>query len=76
MYKDVTLPDCPDDLSKLSREELRRLAGRCGLHTSRTNKLLMHNLELIPDGQQQEVAMFNWQQSMLAYNPQMPLGMC
>lgn len=74
MLKDVQFPDCSGDLNKLTREELRRLAGRCGLHTSRTTKALLHDLHLICNGKQQEVAMFNWQQSMLDFNQQIPLG--
>lgn len=72
----MTQPEIPENLISLSRDELRKLASMCGLHTSRSSKALMHDLQLIREGRQQEISLFNWQQAMLTYQPQISIGMC
>ncbi len=47
----------------------------CGLHSSRNSKALIHDLQLIRDGRQQDVSIFNWKQTMLTYQPEITLGM-
>lgn len=74
VQSDLRTPSITTRVHDLSHENLRRLAGECGLHTSRSSKFLIKDLVLIQKGEKEKIPLCNWKLSNLIRQPSITMG--